>query len=132
MSRRWEVNCAVNPRTGRLEHVQPYLAPYLARAGWRLLPAERAGHRLIQSQVLQHLAGQVGAVDHRRFRAIPARGLAQTLFRSDAAAIYFARCGCPKKGLIARPYPWETALSRFPASQSGSGWGKIIGAAKER
>jgi hypothetical protein len=33
MSRRSEVNCAANRRIGRLEHVQPYLAPYLARAG---------------------------------------------------------------------------------------------------
>ena len=38
--------------------------------------------------------------------------------------------GVPK-GRIARPYPWETARSRFSASQCGSGWGKIVGAAKE-
>lgn len=53
------------------------------------------------AEIIEWIRAQMalGDLTNLRFHAIPARGLAQTLFRSDAAAIYSPDAGVPK-----RPY----------------------------
>ena len=51
MSRRWEVNCAANPRTGRLEHVQPYTGPLSSPGGVAVAAGGKSGPPAQSSKV---------------------------------------------------------------------------------